>query len=198
MTILDNLFKTIENEIHPHNGSLLISEPLLQDHYFERAVILLVEHDVHGSLGFVLNKRTKIVLNDFHPFIPKDENIHLYLGGPVDQSKLFFIHDLGEEVIPGCYAIGNGLYFDGDFNAMKRYIEEGGKVNGHIKFIMGYSGWNSGQLATELNEHAWIVSEPHNLPVLKADGEGFWKDAVINLGERFKHWVNYPKKPFMN
>jgi len=39
-------------------GQLLISEPYLGDENFERTVVLLCEHNEHGSVGFILNKVT--------------------------------------------------------------------------------------------------------------------------------------------
>ncbi len=47
----------------PSQGTLLISEPFMNDSYFKRSVVLLSEHDEKGSVGFILNKLTDIALN---------------------------------------------------------------------------------------------------------------------------------------
>ena len=46
----------VENKMAPATGRILLAEPFLNDGYFNRAVILLAEHDEKGSIGFMLNK----------------------------------------------------------------------------------------------------------------------------------------------
>ena len=58
MAMYNNIFKITHNDVLPAQGSILISEPFLQDAYFQRSVVLLVEHTQEGSMGFVLNKKT--------------------------------------------------------------------------------------------------------------------------------------------
>ena len=50
--------------LDPEVGRILISEPFLLDSYFKRAVILLGEHSEEGTVGFILNKPTDLLLND--------------------------------------------------------------------------------------------------------------------------------------
>ncbi|MDB9117428.1 YqgE/AlgH family protein [Parabacteroides merdae] len=61
----NNIFKITHNDVLPAQGSILISEPFLQDAYFQRSVVLLVEHTQEGSMGFVLNKKTELSVNTF-------------------------------------------------------------------------------------------------------------------------------------
>jgi len=49
MKITDNFFK-IDNNLKPAKGRVLISEPLLNDYFFKRSVILLTEHNDEGSI----------------------------------------------------------------------------------------------------------------------------------------------------
>ena len=67
MAIYKNIFKITHNDVLPSQGSLLISEPFLQNAYFQRSVVLLVEHNREGSMGFVLNKKTHLIVNTFFP-----------------------------------------------------------------------------------------------------------------------------------
>lgn len=60
-----NIFAIQHNDILPSKGGILISKPFMKDIYFQRAVVLLVEHNKEGSMGFVLNKKTDLYLNDF-------------------------------------------------------------------------------------------------------------------------------------
>ena len=116
-----NIFKITHNDVLPIQGSILIAEPFLQDAYFQRSVVLLIEHTEHGSMGFVLNKKTDLIVNSFFKEFAEFPEIPIYLGGPVSPNRLFFIHSLGDNIIPDALKINDYLYFDGDFNALKRY-----------------------------------------------------------------------------
>ena len=44
MASYKNIFKITHNDVLPIQGSILIAEPFLQDAYFQRSVVLLIEH----------------------------------------------------------------------------------------------------------------------------------------------------------
>jgi putative transcriptional regulator len=197
MAAYNNIFKIKHNNPLPDKGSLLISEPFLQNAYFQRSVVLLIEHNTDGSMGFVLNKKTNLIINDFFPELENLSDIPIYLGGPVSSNRLFFIHTL-EEVIPDSVKITDGLYFDGNFDKLKQYIVNGNSIKGKVKFFLGYSGWTKAQLAFEIKEDSWMVSRSANSNIMLADGELFWKHSLEVLGKQFKAWTNFPKDPHLN
>ena len=179
-------------------GSILISEPFLQDAYFQRSVVLLVEHTQEGSMGFVLNKKTELSVNTFFADLQGFPEMPIYLGGPVSANRLFFIHSLGDLIIPNSLKINDHLYFDGDFSALIHYIQNGHSVDGKVKFFLGYSGWQEGQLHNEIDQNSWVVSHASNRNVLLAEGEGFWKKSLESLGSQYETWTKYPKEPSLN
>ena len=97
----NDIFKVVHNDLHPQPGRLLISEPFLRDAYFQRSVVLLVEHSGDtGSMGFILNKKTELTINMLFPELEHLPETPIYLGGPVASNRLFFVHSLGNAVIP--------------------------------------------------------------------------------------------------
>ena len=198
MATYNNIFKITHNNLLPAQGSILISEPFLQDAYFQRSVVLLVEHNTQGSMGFVLNKKTDLIVNTFFPEREEYPEIPIYLGGPVSANRLFFIHSLGDLIVPDSVKIKDRLYFDGDFEALKRYIQNGHSIEGKVKFFLGYSGWTEGQLGNEINKNSWVVSHVAKENVLLADGESFWKNSLEQLGSNYEAWTKYPKDPYLN
>ena len=61
----DDFFKDIDyNRLPPEPGRLLISEPFLYDTFFKRTVVLLVENNEEGAVGFILNKPINLKLNE--------------------------------------------------------------------------------------------------------------------------------------
>ena len=197
MATYNNIFKITHNNLLPAQGSILISEPFLQDAYFQRSVVLLVEHNTQGSMGFVL-KKTDLIVNTFFPELEEYPEIQIYLGGPVSANRLFFIHSLGDLIVPDSVKIKDRLYFDGDFEALKRYIQNGHSIEGKVKFFLGYSGWTEGQLGNEINKNSWVVSHAAKENVLLADGESFWKNSLEQLGSNYEAWTKYPKDPYLN
>ena len=198
MATYNNIFKITHNNLLPAQGSILISEPFLQDAYFQRSVVLLVEHNTQGSMGFVLNKKTDLIVNTFFPELEEYPEIPTYLGGPVSANRLFFIHSLGDLIVPDSVKIKDRLYFDGDFEALKRYMQNGHSIEGKVKFFLGYSGWTEGQLGNEINKNSWVVSHAAKENVLLADGESFWKNSLEQLGSNYEAWTKYPKDPYLN
>lgn len=198
MATFKNIFEITHNNLLPAQGNILISEPFLNDMYFQRSVILLIEHSPNGSMGFVLNKKTDFIVNSFFPELDQYPELPIYLGGPVSPNRLFFIHSLGEHIIPDTIRITDNLFFDGDFDALKRYMLNGHSIDGKVKFILGYSGWSEGQLGQEIDCDSWLVGKANHESVLKANGEKYWKNAMESLGNKYKTWTKYPKDPNLN
>ncbi|MDR0843809.1 MAG: YqgE/AlgH family protein [Tannerella sp.] len=193
-----DIFKIKHNDLRPGKGKVLISEPFLQNLYFQRSVILLIEHNVKGSMGFVLNKRTDLCVNDFFPELKDLPGIPIYLGGPVNSNQLYFIHSLEHEVIPNGLKIDEDLYFDGNFEALKRYLLRGNPAEGKVKFFLGYSGWESNQLNNEIVGNSWLVSHSSHKSILLAKDDSYWNHTIERLGNPYNTWINYPKNPEMN
>ena len=197
MTQYKDIFKIKHNDLSPGKGKILISEPFLQDAYFQRSVVLLIEHNAKGSMGFVLNTKTGLWVNDFFEGFENAPRIPIYLGGPVSSDHLFFVHSLGSK-IPDSIKIDDNLYFDGDFESINYYIRSGQPVEGKIKFFLGYSGWTENQLDGEIDQDSWLVGKPAGRNLLLAEGESFWKHSVELVGDSYTTWINYPKDPTLN
>ncbi len=186
-----------ENSNQPEKGSLLISEPFLADHYFARSVVFLCDHNESGSFGFVLNNYIDAELNEIVGEFSELET-RVSIGGPVDTSNLFFIHGLGDEV-PDSLMITEGLYIGGNFESVKKVIAEDPTKLNSIRFFIGYSGWDQGQLEGELKENSWIViNDADASMVLDTNREDIWKQMMEELGGKFKIMSTFPMNPADN
>lgn len=192
----ENRFRIIHNGVAPQKGYVLISEPFL-DEIFQRSVIFMTDHDNKGSMGFVLNKPTDIILNNLFSQIKINQDIRIYLGGPVGNDKLFFLHTLGD-ILPNALHIHNNIYMNGNFDVLCNYINKGYQVEGKIKFFLGYAGWTSGQLDKEINDNTWLVSKINAEDIFCGEGENLWKKSLTLLDDSYKMWINYPKEPYLN
>ena len=156
-------------------GNLLIAEPSLGDPNFERSVVFLCDHDERGTFGLVFNQTTNLHLNDVLKE-PVANDLPLYLGGPVEQNTLHFLHRLSfiEEAIP----VGENLFWSGDFEQVISMLNVGKITEQDIRFFIGYSGWSAGQLEEELKKDAWIVSKTDAAFMFDTPINQFWR-AVL-------------------
>lgn len=183
------------NKKDPESGSVLISDPFLNEDFFRRSVILLCNHDLEeGSFGLVLNNYLNIDLHELESTFP-DIKARISVGGPVDTEHLFFIHSFGEKV-EGATKIVDGLYFGGDFDSLKLKIDEDPNGAKKVRFFLGYSGWSKDQLQDELSENSWIVANNiSNEEVLRTDDDELWKNCLEKQGKRFKTISKFPLNP---
>jgi putative transcriptional regulator len=180
----------------PEQGSLLISEPFLLDTYFKRSVVLLTEHDQHGTVGLILNKPTDVHLNEAVEDFP-EFRVPLYFGGPVETDTLFYVHKLGQR-IPGAKQIANGLWWGGDYDEIKRLIQGGDLSSEEIRFYAGYSGWEPEQLVGEMKERSWLVFESSAEFAFAEDPALLWRTVLRNLGNEYAILANFPEDPNLN
>ncbi len=180
----------------PAKGRLLISEPFLNDPHFKRTVILLCDHNEHGSFGFVLNNYVNInlseVVADLDPIKSK-----VSVGGPVQKDSIFYLHTIGES-IPGSVHVCDGIYMGGDFEVIKERINQGLIEANSIRFFIGYSGWGKDQLAWEMKEKSWIVSESSPEQIMDTKYLNLWSQSLRSMGKDYAMLANFPSDPNYN
>lgn len=194
---IDKLLHIQSNKLAPQKGKILISEPLMHDFYFGRSVVLLVEHEAEeGSFGVIMNKVVGRTLNEVVQGFPEFD-APVYLGGPVQQNNLFYIHQLGE-LIPQSERIMDGLYWGGDIETIRSMMETGHLSPGQIRFYLGYSGWDAGQLHSELERNSWLVSDASVLSLLQTRSHLMWRHFVRRMGSPYEKWLTLPEDPSLN
>ena len=180
----------------PAQGCILISEPFMRDTYFQRAVVLLAEHNEDGTFGIILNKPLNLKLNDVVSGFP-DFQAPVYFGGPVKTDSLFYIHTRGKD-IEGSVKILDSIYWGGQLEVVVDMMQNKLISPDEIRFYLGYSGWDPKQLDNELNESSWVVTQVRASQLLKNPPETMWSRIVKILGREFSGWVNYPTDPSLN
>jgi putative transcriptional regulator len=178
-------------------GRLLISEPFMMDPNFKRAVILLTEYSDEGAMGFILNHPSEFLLGDILPDVTYSE-MPVFIGGPVANNTLHFIHCCPEKIAGGI-EIGEGIFWGGDFEIVKELISHYRLTGNDIRFFTGYSGWTPKQLDDEIKEDSWIVANRLNKEtIFSQNEENLWREVVISLGQRYAHIANFPENPSLN
>ncbi len=167
-----------------NSGNILLAEPFMIDGNFKKSVVLLCDHsDDGGTLGFVLNKELDIPLNDLLADFPSID-LNVFFGGPVATDTIHYIHNVGE-ALEGSIKVCDGIWWGGDFDQLQFKISSGMIREDNIRFFVGYSGWESGQLDTEMIMGSWVVSdmlEDYLFDVLPDD---MWQICMSDKGDTF-------------
>ncbi len=186
----------LNDDLSVKTGDLILAEPMLGDPNFRRTVVLICEHGgLQGTLGFVLNKPTLLTIKDLIPEIENDTLV--YYGGPVGQNKLFFLHRIKEltESIP----ITKQVFWGGDLDKLLEMRRKAKVSDKDYRFMLGYSGWASGQLAEELECDSWIIARGMDLNLIfDIAPEQLWEKILHLMGGRYKLFARFPIDPKQN
>ncbi len=187
-------------EINIHRGDLLIASPLLYDPNFYRTVVLILDRDKdRGFIGLILNRSLDLNIDEILPLKERELNIPIFNGGPVDLQRLFWLHSLGPDKIPGSSEIIPGVYIGGNYENLEEAVLKGIKSDGDFRLYLGYCGWTKGQLVNEIENGVWKVNSLADpTAILTADPDSFWRESVKALGPSAKHWLMLPPDPSLN
>lgn len=178
------------------DNMLLIADPFLKDDHFKRSVIYLCSHNKSGSIGFALNRKFNLSLNQLIDGLGQIQT-PVYVGGPVENDSIHFLHQY-PNLIPGSQKISESVYWGGDFESVKELILKNKPEYDKIKFFLGYSGWSSGQLNGELKEKSWLLSKSTDSIVFNCPSEYVWKESILLMGPDYNELINYPLDPHLN
>lgn len=155
--------------------------PALSDPSFNRTVVYLLDHDQDSTLGVVLTNPSNVDVLDVTPrwwqFAAPPRRVHV--GGPCQSDAALAV------------AVGRpGLAREG-VRLIARYATDcvymvdldvdpdtlGNGLTG-VRIFAGYAGWDSGQLAGEITEGAWVSIASRPMDVLPTDGEDLWRSVL--------------------
>lgn len=179
-----------------YKGEILLSEPFLVDANFSRSVILVTEDTEEGSLGFVLNQKSRFMLEDFGDMFQNLE-IPVYVGGPVGQHTLHFIHTLGNKIDDAVH-VSRQWYWSGQIEAILSLIRIGIVKETEVRFFIGYSGWSKGQLESEFKSKTWFKISDPKVDIFAINPDSLWREILKSQDDSLKQFANYPIDPLLN
>ncbi len=177
-------------------GQFLVAASTLTDPNFNRAVVLMLQHDQNGAVGVIVNRPLEISVRQACEQVTGTEydiEGQLHQGGPCE-AVLMVLHsdpfaDTGDQpVLPG-------LYFSTDKDAIEHLLRD---PSDRLKFIVGYSGWGAGQLEQELKSGSWIVISATTQRVF-GPPEKLWTRLITE--SNLSRWVDpsrIPEDPSVN
>ncbi len=178
-------------------GKVLTAQPFMLDKNFKRAVIMLTDHNSDdGSVGFILNKRFNMKIDELISDFPEIE-APVYFGGPVATDTIHYMHNVGD-MLDDSRKIYDGVYWGGDYEKLKFLIDNKLIEPKNIKFFIGYSGWSPGQLVEELESGSWVLGDGHANYVFKSKTDVLWTETLTNKGSNFSVIGQMPEANNLN
>ena len=162
--------------MHLLKNHIIISMPHMNDPFFSKSVVLICDHNSHGSMGVILNK--KLDQEKSNPGYGVEDLSNervIFFGGPVMVNFTLLLHD-EKKLEDTSYKIAENLF-----------LSSNGFTNNKIrisnkKFISGYAGWSKGQLENEIKNGDWIVQKARDDLIFETDCEKIWSNAMKSLG----------------
>jgi putative transcriptional regulator len=157
----------------PAKGMFLVADEKLSDPRFRDRVILLVQHDVHGSAGLIVNRPSRLPLKSV---IAKKSQLNqpgktLSYGGPVDSRTLLALVKVRKNPPEPSDAVLGNIYLTG-VGVLDEWPDYEREVIDFRPFV-GYTGWAPGQLSVEMERGDWDVVPANEMSIF-ADDEQLW------------------------
>jgi len=164
------------------NGQILLAMPTLKDSHFAEGVILLCHHDADGSMGLIINRPQHItvgaVLDDMK-LNKAATDASTFEGGPVEPFRGFVLHD-GWNIYDSTLCVTPEVYL----TTSRDILEELAKGDGpeHFMLMLGYAGWDAGQLEDEISRNDWLVAPSSSHIVFHTPIEQRWIAGAAAMG----------------
>ena len=161
-------------------GKLLISQPVANSNFFSQTVVLICEHHAKGAWGLVLTKPSPVMTVDTlgrDIGIPVHTNEPLYIGGPVQDDGLHFLHT-PDVIVSHTMHIAPNLCVTSSEAMLREIQEEVGnehpKILKHIPLEMFISN------DTKFQYHTFVcVVKSEFIPRLNGEHNGY---AWVSVG----------------
>lgn len=166
-------------------GQLLVATPQVQGDFFSQSVIYLFAHNSEGAMGLVINKpldqiHSSEVLEQLgiEPS-PAMSELSVMHGGPVEEQRGFILHTT-DYATDSSLSHENGLSVTASA-AILRDIAQGNGPRRRM-LLLGYAGWQAGQLEAEMEQNSWISVPASPSLVFSQGHDEKWSLAAGSLG----------------
>ncbi len=173
-------------------GRLLVAMPGIEDPRFERAVVFICAHDGDHAMGLTLNRPiegmtiSKLLtrLKIKTPVKPLEDLV--LMGGPVEPERGFVLHTddyIGE---PAGARVREGVTLTATREILEA-LARGEPRPRKAVMVLGYAGWDAGQLEREIRHNVWLTCEPDEAILFGDDHEHKWSRALAKIGVAAEH-----------
>lgn len=163
----------------------LVAMPSLLDPFFYQSVVYLCEHSDEGAMGLIVNRPSKIMLDELldHLSVPHDpQKTHskpILFGGPVAKNQGMVLHDSPKDP-ESSILIADNIFLSSSTDILRTIADDQGPDNSLI--TLGYASWESGQLEQEIINNDWLTVTADSHILFHTTGQDCWQRAASLLG----------------
>jgi putative transcriptional regulator len=174
-------------------GQFLIAMPSLREGPFARSVVYVCAHREDGAMGLIINHRAAEI--DFGrllvqlDIVPEEQAIRLptrvgavsvLRGGPVETGRGFVLHSSDYGAQDSTVKIGSDLCLTATLDILRAIAMGTGPAKAVL--ALGYAGWASGQLESEILANGWLTCPAESGLIFDADFAHKYDRALGMLG----------------
>jgi putative transcriptional regulator len=164
---------------------LLIAMPDQTAGFFDKSVILMLEHNHKGAMGLTLTQAShasvKDVIKNFDLSLHDEEafDAPVMIGGPVQPERGFILHSKPSRWESTVLLEQNlSLTVSVDF----LHSAAQGLIFEDFQVFLGYAGWDAGQLEDEIKQNAWLFVDVNPSIIFNTPPEERWQVAFDSIG----------------
>lgn len=165
-------------------GQLLLALPGVGDPRFDHAVIAMVSHGTDGAMGVAIGQPLPgITMGDILKQLKIDAgdigDMPVLDGGPVERQRGFVLHSRdwgGADAVD----VGGQWMLSSSQDVLRALAE--GRGPERWNFILGYAGWDAGQLESEFARHAWHAAPASDALLFDLPPADRWAAAFASVG----------------
>jgi len=155
----------------------------MRDSRFDQSLIYILEHDIEGAWGVVINQALDMTLREVFTQLnisPVDGNCSeetILRGGPVDTQHGLVLH-LPQISFESTRHFDGGVSLSSSRDVLEA-LAAGEEPADHL-VLLGHAGWGPGQLEDEIADNAWLTCEA-NLDIIFNTPVSQMRNAVAGL-----------------
>ena len=183
------------NKYNSLEGKFLISSPSMDDSIFKKTLIYVISDNESGSMGIIINKPAlninfQSIFGNFKNNInqKKLNKPEVFYGGPVELDKGFIIHTNDYKDNEAITLLDNNLALSSNISIIEDILL--GEGPSKSIFTIGYTGWDSYQLKSEISKNTWIEIELDIEIIFSNKHNDKWSYALSKLGINSKRLNN--------
>jgi putative transcriptional regulator len=174
-------------------GQMLIAMPTLREGPFARAVVYLCAHREDGAMGIIVNQKAESI--EFPELLvqldvvkadkaiilpPRAGDVRVLRGGPVEKGRGFVLHSSDYLSNDSTVSVGDGICLTATLDILRAIATGGGPERAVL--ALGYAGWSSGQLESEILANGWLNCPADPGLVFDDDLESKYDRALAKIG----------------
>lgn len=165
-------------------GKILIANPYCSfGDIFYKSILYIVAHSEYGSIGLIINKyANKLGLKKLYKISNKyinEQEKPILIGGPVEPERSFILHS--SDYIKNIVFEKKGpLVVSSNVEIIKDILEGKGPSNSLV--ILGYTGWEAGQLEQEIKNNYWLIANADESLIFEDNQQMKWNNALSRIG----------------